>query len=136
MRAAAFSFAALVLLATTAAGAGAARRQAATARLTGVTKVDIGCPATTPGGNCNPWRLLPHARFTLARLTASGAVRAGTTRTVESNAEARFGIRLRPGSYLLTPAAGTNTKGGTPVRLHVTAPLRITVRFRAEFREA
>lgn len=135
MRVAVFCSAALVLLATTAV-AGAATRRTATARLTGSTKVDAGCPAVTPAGTCNPWRLLPHARFTLTRLSASGTARAGASRTVESDGNAHFGLRLRPGSYLLTPVAGTTTRGGSPLRLHVTARAArtVTVRFTARFR--
>ena len=127
--------AALALLATTA-SANASARHTLTGRLTGTTKIDAGCPAVTPGGNCNPWQLFPHAQFTVTRLTAGGATLAGTTRTVKSDAGARFRVVLRPGSYLVKPSPGTRTKGGSPLAVHVTtrAATKLTVRFTAKFK--
>ena len=99
--------------------------------------VKTGCPAQTPGG-CNPWQPFPHAQFTLTRLNADGTSQPGTTRTIESNDNAHFAIRLHPGSYLLQPDAGTDTKGGSPLRLSIKAltATTVTVRYTAKFRRA
>ena len=122
-----------VAVALLAAGSAAGTRTAA-GTLAGTTKIDNGCPVMTPGGNCHPWRPFPHAHFTVTRLTSAGAPIPATTHKVESNAAAAFRIVLRPGSYLIQPSAGRDTKGGATLRVHVAAR-RVTtavVRFTAK----
>ncbi len=90
----------------------------------------------SPEGDCSPWKLFPHAQFTLTRLTARGEQLSGTRRTVRSDADAEFRVVLRPGTYLVKPVRGLATKGGRSFRVHVSAgaTARITVRFAARFR--
>lgn len=132
------AFAVLVCatLALVAATSSAARpRTAATGTLTGRTEIHVGCPAVRPGGGCNPWRLYPHAHFTVTRLTAGGAAVAGSARTVESDARARFAVVLHAGTYLVTPASETQASGAA-VRVHVAggSTTTVTVRFTSRFR--
>jgi hypothetical protein len=125
-------FTTLALLAPTAANAKSAR----TGRLVGSTELSVGCPVVSQNVTCNPWRLYPHASFTLTRLDASGAAVAGTARTIESNSNARFHIKLHPGSYLITPLAGSVTTGGSTVSVRVKThkTKTTTVRFAAKHR--
>jgi len=92
-------------------------------QLAGKTQISFGCPGPvregTPG--CNPWRAFAHARFSLARYSASGDPIPGTRRIVTSDARGRFAFRLPAGAYLLTPLPQRHTHGGT----------RLTVRLRA-----
>lgn len=135
--AAATCSATLVLLATTA-PAGATARHTLTGTLSGVTKIDDGCPAVSSGNTCNPWRLFPHAKFTVTRLTARGALPTRTPRIVESDGAAKFGVVLRPGSYVVDPVAGPNARGGSPVVVRVTvgATTTTSVRYTAIHRQA
>ena len=103
------------------AAAGAATKHSAIGRLSGRTELDVGCPAVTPHGGCRPWHLYPHASFTVTRLNSTGAAANGTTTTIESDADARFRVKLHPGSYLLTPTPAKGTKGGSSFRVRVKA---------------
>lgn len=121
--------ASVALLATTTAAA-ATRIHAAKGRVSGQTKIDLGCPVS-PGSPCNAWQPLPHAVFTVTRLNHAGTKVPGTARTVESNAAARFRIPLRAGDYLVKASAGRDSKGEAPFRLRVRANATTvtTVRF-------
>jgi hypothetical protein len=65
-------------------------------QLAGRTQISFGCPGPvqeeTPG--CNPWRAFAHARFSLARRSASGHPISGTRRIVTSDARGRFALCL------------------------------------------
>jgi hypothetical protein len=125
----------LLLLAVTA-SANASTRHTLAGRLSGTTKVNVGCPVVTSTGNCDPWRLLPDAQFTITRLNAAGAPVRGKTRTVTSDANSHFSVRLRAGAYLLKPTAGPTTKGGALIHLRVKAhrTTATTVRYMAKYR--
>jgi len=90
-----------------------------TGTLTGTTKINTGCPVADEGVSCNPWKPLPHARFTITRLNAQGGAIAGTTRALESDADADFSLRLHAGSYLVTPAGSNESRGGGSIRIHL-----------------
>jgi hypothetical protein len=91
-------------------------------RLTGKTQISFGCPGpTTEPPSCNPWRPFAHARFSLARRSASGNPTPGTHRAVTSDARGRFALRLPVGTYLITPLSQRHTHGGTPVIVQVRA---------------
>jgi hypothetical protein len=113
--------------------AAASTRQTRMGTLAGTTKIETDCPVPSP--LCKAWRPYPHARFTVTRLSAAGAVVAGTRRTVRSDANAHFHVSLRVGSYVVKPARGKITRNGgrRRVRLHVGTTQTITVRFRAPF---
>ena len=138
MRLAAIISAATLVLLVALAPAAARAEQAATGTLVGRTMINTGCPGPVSPGGCNPWHRLPQAAFTVTRLSSAGTKIPGTTRTVNSNSEAAFRIRLGVGSYLVTPIAGTRTRGGTPKRVRIRAlfTTHTTVRFTAKIQPA
>ena len=83
------------------------------------------------GGLRHRFYTTPEHSFTSGRR----APLAGTTRTLESNARAHFHFRLHAGTYLIKPIAGTTTKGGRPLNVHVKADTNstITIRFIRKF---
>ncbi len=95
----------------------------ASGRLAGKTQISFGCPGPvregTPG--CNSWRPFAHARFSLAQRASRGDPIPGTRRVVTSDTRGRFVLRLRVGSYLITPLPQRHTDGGTRVTVHVRA---------------
>ena len=113
--------------------ADAAARRAQMGSLAGTTKVVAVCPV--PSRLCKSWQPYPHARFTVTRLTTAAKRVAGTTRTVRSDAGARFHISLRAGLYLVKPARGVIAKNGGRQRVRVKAGglKTITVRFAGHF---
>jgi hypothetical protein len=92
-------------------------------QLAGRTQISFGCPGPvqegTPG--CNPWRAFAHARFSLARRSASGDPLPGTQRIVTSDARGRFALRLPAAAYLITPLPQRHTHGGTRLSVQVRA---------------
>lgn len=95
----------------------------ASGRLAGKTQISFGCPGPATEGppGCNPWRPFAHARFSLARRSASGDPTPGTHRAVTSDARGRFALRLSVGTYLITPLSQRHTHGGTRVIVQVRA---------------
>jgi hypothetical protein len=91
-------------------------------RLAGKTQISFGCPGpTTEPPGCNPWRPFAHARFSLARRSASGDPAPGTQRTVTSDARGHFALRLPVATYLITPLSQRHTHGGTLVIVQIRA---------------
>ena len=134
MRLAAVTSAATLVLLAAVAPAAATAGHTATGTLVGRTMINAGCPGPAAPGECNPWHTLPHAAFTITRLSSTGAEVARTTRTLRSNSNAAFRIRLKVGSYLVTPTAAANSRAGTSHRLHILArtSTKTTVRFTAK----
>ena len=95
----------------------------ASGRLTGKTQISFGCPGPvqqgTPG--CDPWRPFPHARFTVARRSASGNPISSTRQTVTSDAQGHFELLLPAGAYVITPLPQPQTHGGNRVNAQVRA---------------
>ena len=104
---------------------------AASGRLAGKTQISFGCPGPATEPPCNSWRPFAHARFSLAQRSADGTLISGTRRTVTSDAGGRFSLRVRVGSYVITPLAQQHTHGGEPVIILVRAgePTAALVRF-------
>jgi hypothetical protein len=113
--------------------ADAATRRAQMGNLAGTTKIAAACPV--PSRLCKSWQPYPHAQFTVTRLNAAGKRLARTTRTVRSDADARFHISLRAGRYVVMPARGVIAKSGGHQRVRVQAggTRTITVRFAGHF---
>ena len=89
----------------------------ATGTLKGQTQISFGCPGPVrpEAPSCKPWHSFPSARFSISRRSTAGQPVPGTARVVTSNALGRFSMRLDAGSYLLTPLAQRNTRGGKRV---------------------
>ena len=93
----------------------------ASGRLAGKTQISFGCPGPATEPPCNAWRPFAHARFSLARRSASGDPTPRTHRAVTSDARGRFALRLPAGTYLITPLSQRHTHGGTRVIVQVRA---------------
>jgi len=105
----------------------------ATGLLTGTTQISFGCPGPVrEGGNCDPWRAYPHARFSVARRSSTGDPVPGTAVVVTSNGRARFSVRLDAGMYLVTPLPQSNTRGGPRLTVRVLAGAVKALRVRFE----
>ena len=97
----------------------------ATGTLVGLTKINRGCPGpVSPPNECNPWRPLPHATFTITRLNSTGAQIRRTRRVVTSDSNAAFRVVLRTGSYLVKPIPGAKNEAGSPHRVHISVGTR------------
>jgi hypothetical protein len=101
--------------------AGAASAAGSSGRLSGTTLISFGCPGPIREGEpgCNPWR-----PFAGARLSVAG-------RTIVSDAKGRFGLSLRPGTYVLTALPQARTRGEIRlvVRLRAGRATSVLVRF-------
>jgi hypothetical protein len=132
MRVAVFCAATLASL-TTSASVAASTTHTSAGVLRGNTRISTACPV--PSHLCKAWSPYPYARFTVTRLDATGAALAHSRRIVESNADALFRIRLRPGHYVVDPLPA-NRRTGPRLRLnlqpHTTKTL--TIRFAAHRR--
>lgn len=104
----------------------------ATGRLVGQTQISFGCPGPvregTPG--CNPWRVFPHARFAVARVSAAGTQATTARRVVTSDAQGRFVVLLPTGSYVVTPLPAPRTRGGKPLAVKIADGEVTTIRVR------
>jgi len=99
----------------------------ATGVLRGTTQISFGCPGPTTEPPCNPWRPFASARLSVVRRSAAGDPVPGTTVVVRSNANARFSVRLRTGSYLVTPLRQGNARGGPRLTVRIRAGTATTV---------
>lgn len=102
--------------------------------LSGSTQISFGCPGpVNPDGppTCHPWHAYPNAKFSVARRSTTGAPLPATAVVVTSNGQARFSVRLAAGSYVITPLAQRNTRGGRRLIVRIRAGTRTTalVRF-------
>ena len=73
----------------------------------------MGAPA------CAPWHSFPHARFTITRRDAAGALIPATKRLVNSDDHGRFNLSLAAGRYQLTPLPQAHTRGGNPTSVTI-----------------
>jgi hypothetical protein len=108
----------------------AAAAATGTGVLTGQTQISFGCPGPVRVGGpfCHPWHAFAHARFSVARSRAGGAV---DPRLVVSDVRGRFTLRLTTGSYTLTPLPQAHTDGGAALQVRIAAGqvTRVLVRF-------
>ena len=90
-------------------------------RLSGATQISFGCPGPVRVGEppCERWSSLPHARFTVSRLSLSGTPIPNSARLVTSNEHGRFTLPLPAGRYRLTLLALVHTHGGSPVTVAI-----------------
>lgn len=89
-------------------------------------------PVNPDGPTCKPWHAFPHARFSVARRSTTGAPVPATAVVVTSNAQAHFSLRLDAGTYLVTPLTQRSTHGGPRLTVRVRAGARSAVLVRFE----
>jgi hypothetical protein len=118
---------AILMLAATGTAGAAAQAGTTTGTLAGQTQISYGCPGPVAanGPSCKPWHAFANARFSVSSPVS------GRARTVVSDSQGRFTLRLSPGSYTVRPLPQAHTRGGTtlPVRVSAGAQTLITVRF-------